>query len=114
MYIPRYLFIISFSSLYHLFFVSLSSIPVMSKVHRGLNNARFPKGQTNIINIQCVAFIIVYVVRWAGVAQLVYRLAKGWRVRGSIPGGDEILRICPDLSWVPPSPCIMRTGSFPG
>ena len=61
----------------------------MSKVHRGLNNARFPKGQTNIINIQCVAFIIVYVVRWAGVAQSVYRLAKGWRVRGSIPGGGR-------------------------
>ena len=34
---------------------------MVSKVHRGQRIVRFPKGQTNSINIQCVEFIIVYV-----------------------------------------------------
>jgi hypothetical protein len=33
---------------------------------------------------------------WAGIAQLVLRLATGWTVRGSNPGGGEIFRIRPD------------------
>ena len=38
------------------------------------------------------------------VAQSVWRLATGWTVRGSNPGGGEIFRTCPDRPWVPPSP----------
>jgi hypothetical protein len=30
-------------------------------------------------------------------------LATGWTVRGSNPGGGEILRTCPDRPWGPPS-----------
>jgi len=33
---------------------------------------------------------------WAEIAQSVYRLAMGWTVRGSNPGGGEIFRTCPD------------------
>ena len=37
------------------------------------------------------------------VAQLVWRLATGWTVRGSNPGGDEIFRAYPDRPWGLPS-----------
>ena len=37
------------------------------------------------------------------VAQSVYRLVTGWTVRGSNPGGREILRTCPDRPCGPPS-----------
>ena len=33
----------------------------------------------------------------------VWRLAMGWTVRGSNPGGGEILRTCSDRPWGPPS-----------
>ena len=36
------------------------------------------------------------------VAQSVQRLATGWTVRGSNPGGVEIVRTCPDRPWSPP------------
>ena len=32
----------------------------------------------------------------SGIAQLVQRLATGWTVRGSNPGGGEIIRTRPD------------------
>jgi len=38
------------------------------------------------------------------VAQAVLRLATGWTVRGSNPGGGEIFRTCPDRPWGPLSP----------
>ena len=37
------------------------------------------------------------------VAQSVQRLATGWTVRRSNPGGGEIFRTCPDRPWGPPS-----------
>ena len=37
------------------------------------------------------------------VAESVQRLAAGWTVRGSNPGGGEIFRTCPDRPWGPPS-----------
>ena len=52
---------------------------------------------------------------WTGIAQSVYRLATGWKVRGSNPGGGEIFRAGPDRSWGPPS--LLYNGyrvSFPG
>ena len=36
-------------------------------------------------------------------AQSVQRLATGWAVRGSNPGGGEIFRTCPDRPWGLPS-----------
>ena len=33
----------------------------------------------------------------------VQRLPMGWTVRGSNPGGGEILLTCPDRPWGPPS-----------
>jgi len=32
------------------------------------------------------------------------RLAIGWTVRGSNPGGGEIFRTCPDRPWGPTQP----------
>jgi hypothetical protein len=37
-----------------------------------------------------------FMTRWAGIAQSVQRLATGWTVRGSNPGGGEIFRRRPD------------------
>jgi hypothetical protein len=51
----------------------------------------------------------------AGIAQSVERLATGWRVRVSNPGGVEIFRTHPDRPRIPPS--LLYTGyrfSFPG
>jgi hypothetical protein len=40
---------------------------------------------------------------WTGIPQSVQRLATGWTVRGSNPGGGEIFRTRPDRPWGPPS-----------
>jgi hypothetical protein len=40
---------------------------------------------------------------WAGIAQPVWRLATGWTVWGSNPGGREIFRTRPYRSWGPTS-----------
>jgi hypothetical protein len=47
-------------------------------------------------------------------AQSVYRLATGWTVRGSNPGGSEIFRTCPDWPWGPPSLLYNGYRVFPG
>jgi hypothetical protein len=47
--------------------------------------------------------IYIYTTGWAGIAQSVQRLATGWMVRGSNPGGGEIFSTRPDRSWGPPS-----------
>ena len=51
---------------------------------------------------------------WAGIAQSVQRLAMGWTVRGSNPGGGQIFRTCPDRPWGPS--CLLFNGYrvFPG
>jgi hypothetical protein len=51
---------------------------------------------------------------WAGIAQLVQRLATGWTVRGSNPGGVETFRTHPGRSWVPPSLLSNGYQVFPG
>jgi len=48
------------------------------------------------------------------VAQWVQRLATGWTVRGSNPGGDETFRTCPDRPWGPPSLLYNGYRVFPG
>ena len=53
------------------------------------------------------------VMLWAGIAQSAERLATGWTVRESNPGGGEIFRTRPDRLWAPPSLNTMGTGSFP-
>jgi len=55
-----------------------------------------------------------YVCCWAGVAQSVYRLATGWTVRESNPGGGEIFRIRPDRPRGPPSLLYDGHRVFPG
>ena len=48
------------------------------------------------------------------VAQSVQRLATGWTVQGSNPGGGEIFRTCPDRPWDPPSLLYNGYQVFPG
>ena len=55
-------------------------------------------------------------IHGAGIAQSVYRLATGWTVRGSNPGGGEIFRTLPVVT-VPgahTASYTMGTGSFQG
>jgi hypothetical protein len=49
-------------------------------------------GSTKFISTNCSSTSIA-----------VWRLATGWTVRGSYPGGDEIFRTCPERPWGPPS-----------
>ena len=57
----------------------------------------------------------MYVYFYSGpVAQSVWRLATGWTVRGSNPGGGEIFRTCSDRSWGPPSLLYNWYRGFPG
>jgi hypothetical protein len=51
-------------------------------------------------------------MEWAGIAQSVQRLATGWTVQGSDPGGGKNFRTCPDRPWG--SPNLLYNGSFPG
>ena len=48
------------------------------------------------------------------VAQSVQRLATGWTVRGSNPGGGEIFCTCPDRPWGPSSLLYNGHRVFPG
>jgi hypothetical protein len=50
----------------------------------------------------------------AGIAQSVYRLATGWKVRGSNPGGARFSAPIQTGSGTHPASCTMGTGSFPG
>ena len=45
----------------------------------------------------------------AGIAQSVRRLATGWRVLGSNPGGGKIFRTRPDRPW---GPCILLHNGY--
>ena len=51
---------------------------------------------------------------WAGIAQSIQRLATGWTVRGSNPGGGKTLRPRPDRPWGPPSLIYNGYRVFPG
>ena len=58
---------------------------------------------------------VYYIYKLVGrVAQSVWRLATGWTVRGSKPGGGEIFRTCPDRPCVPPSLLYNGYRVFPG
>jgi hypothetical protein len=46
---------------------------------------------------------------WDGIAQSVYRLAKGWAGQGSNHGGSEIFRTCLDRPWG--LPCLLYNGN---
>jgi hypothetical protein len=48
------------------------------------------------------------------VAQSVWRMATGWTVRESNPGGGEIFRTCPGRPWGPPSLLYNGYRVFPG
>jgi hypothetical protein len=55
-------------------------------------------------SISCSSFLLSSVwTEWVVIVQSVQRLATGWTVRRSNPGGGEIFRIRPDRPWGWPS-----------
>jgi len=48
---------------------------------------------------------------WAGIVKSTQKLATGWTIRGSNPGGGEIFRNRPDRTWGPPAYGTRGTGS---
>jgi hypothetical protein len=74
-------------------------------------SSAYPVNCTDLQNIVCSTSTEVYhiiyssatVKRVGRVDQSVWRLATGWTVRGSKPGGGEIFRTRPDRFWGPPS-----------
>jgi hypothetical protein len=52
--------------------------------------------------------------QWAGIAESLQRLATGWTVRGSIPGGGEIYHACPHRPRGQPSLMYNGYRVFPG
>jgi hypothetical protein len=57
---------------------------------------------------------MLYVEIWAGIAQSVQRLATGWTVRGSNPGGGDVFRTRPDRPWGPSGLLYNGHQVFPG
>jgi hypothetical protein len=60
------------------------------------------------------SYLSTYCLYRGRVAQLVQRLATGWTVRGSNPGGGEIFRTRPDRPWGQPSLLYNGYRVFPG
>jgi len=60
------------------------------------------------------SILIEYSIHGGRVAWSVQRLATGWTVWGSNPGGGDIFRTCPDRPWVPPSLLYSGYLAFPG
>jgi hypothetical protein len=76
-----------------------------------------------LIGITCIVVYNLFFLQNIGnltkvvgpvVAQSVLRLATGWTVWGSNPGGGEIFRTCPDRPWGPASLLYNGYGVFPG
>ena len=59
-------------------------------------------------------FVVAALNTVGRVAQSVQRLATGWTVRGSNPGGGEIFRTSPNRLWGPPSLLYNGYWVFPG
>jgi hypothetical protein len=63
------------------------------------------------IHILGIVYAAVY-RRWAGIAQSVQRLATGWAVRRSSPGGGEIFALVQTGRVAHPASCTMGSGSL--
>ena len=76
--------------------VTVSSTTCLLRLRQmHVNNVDFGEEFLNIYELQMCAR--------AGIAQSTQRLATGWKVRGSNPGGGEVFRTRPDLPWEPVS-----------
>jgi hypothetical protein len=98
------------------------------KKRRGLGSSEWVEWPTDSCVVNLVKNIIIPDFFWVGanwvsvgssrrvdrVAQLVQRLATGWTVRGSNPGGSEIFRTCADRPWETPSLLYNGYRVFPG
>jgi hypothetical protein len=66
----------------------------------------------------CLRFLVIFLGHSksveAGIAQSVQRLATGWKVRGSNPGGARFSAHIQTGSGANPASCTVGSGSFPG
>jgi hypothetical protein len=71
---------------------------------------------SNVPDYYTILKLLLLLVRicGTGIGQSVQRLVKGWTVRGSKPGGEEIFHTCPDRPWGPPSLLYNRYRVFSG
>ena len=79
---------------------------ILAQVSNMANRGHVPAGVSSLFNISSERAVI---------AESLWRLAKGWMVRGSNSGGGEIFRTCSDWPWGPPG--LLYNGyrvSFPG
>jgi len=92
-----------------IWYVTISVISLSFLIYRGLLNMLYWE-QWNFRNKTSRFF------SWMGrIAQSVCRLATGWTVRGSNPGGGgEIFCTCPDRPWGPSSLLYKGYRVFPG
>ena len=56
-----------------------------------------------VVVVVVVCLLLLLLLLWAGIAQLVLRLAMCWMVGGSYPRGGEISGTRPGRNWGPPS-----------
>jgi hypothetical protein len=67
-----------------------------------------------VLTVSLLCSVIYVSEAWARIAQMVLRLATGWTVRGSNPGGVRFFAHVPTGPGAHSVPCTMGTGSFPG
>jgi hypothetical protein len=65
-------------------------------------------------NNQNFEIFLAPIISVGPVAQPVQRLATGWKIWGSNPGGGEVFLTCPDRPWGPPSLVYNGYRVFPG
>jgi hypothetical protein len=73
----------------------------------------FSKHSNDTLMLQ-LRFTDVLNTPWTGIAQSVQRLATGWTIEGSNPGGGEDFRTRPDRPWCPLSLHCQKYRFFPG
>jgi hypothetical protein len=86
-----------------------------SATKKSSNNTDKNGGITAIITTESVTgmFWVIY-YQYIYQSSIEGRLATGWTVRRSNPGGGEIFRTCPDRPWGPPSLLYNGYRVFPG
>ena len=82
--------------------------------HFKINVSKHLQNLNSTLFLSSLFWPILPTYRRAGVAQSVYRLATGWTVRGSNPGGGKTFRTCPDRPWGPTSLLYNWYRVFPG
>jgi hypothetical protein len=93
--------------------------PTVFQIHFNINFTLYLRSSETSVNFRFsdknyVPNVCVRVCVWGGIAHSVERLAMGWTIRGSNPGGGEIFRTRPERPFGPPSLLYNGYQVFPG